>query len=53
MLPLYVPAAGWAWPRCRDLAWHDVFEGLAGLEDGGCHPPSDSSDPRAPPEAEV
>lgn len=35
MLPLYFVAAGWSWLRCRDFAWHNVFERLAGLTDGG------------------
>lgn len=35
MLPLYFLAAGWSWLRCRDFAWHNVFERLAGLTDGG------------------
>jgi hypothetical protein len=35
MLPLYGLAAGWSWLRCRDLSSYNVFEVLAGLEDGG------------------
>ena len=35
MLPLYFVAAGWSWLRCRDFAWHNVFERRAGLADGG------------------
>jgi len=35
MLPLYFLAAGWSWLRCRDFAWHNAFERLAGLADGG------------------
>lgn len=35
LLPLYFLAAGWSWLRCRDFAWHNVFERLAGLADGG------------------
>ena len=35
MLPLYAFAAGWSWLRSRDPATHNVFERLAGLEDGG------------------
>lgn len=35
MLPLYFLAAGWSWLRCRDFAWKNVFERLAGLADGG------------------
>ena len=35
MLPLYLLAAGWSWLRCRDFAWHNVFERRAGLADGG------------------
>ena len=39
MLPLYFLAAGWSWLRCRDFAWHNVFERLAGLADGGYRDP--------------
>jgi hypothetical protein len=39
MLPLYFLAAGWSWLRCRDFAWHNVFERLAGLGDGGYSDP--------------
>ena len=35
MLPLYGLAAAWSWLRSRDPAAHNVFERLAGLEDGG------------------
>jgi hypothetical protein len=35
MLPLYFLAAGWSWLRCRDFAWHNLFERLAGLTEGG------------------
>jgi hypothetical protein len=35
LIPLYLVAAGWSWLRCRDVAWHNVFERLAGLADGG------------------
>lgn len=40
LLPLYFLAAGWSWLRCRDFAWHNVFERLAGLADGGYAAPS-------------
>ena len=39
MLPLYFLAAGWSWLRCRDFAWKNVFERLAGLADGGYRDP--------------
>jgi hypothetical protein len=39
MLPLYFLAAGWSWLRCRDFAWHNIFERLAGLADGGYRDP--------------
>jgi hypothetical protein len=39
MVPLYVVAAAWSWLRVRDFASHNVFERLAGLEDGGYPPP--------------
>jgi len=39
MLPLYFLAAGWSWLRCRDFAWHNPFERLAGLADGGYRDP--------------
>ena len=39
MLPLYFVAAGWSWLRCRDFAWHNAFERLAGLADGGYNDP--------------
>jgi hypothetical protein len=39
MLPLYLLASGWSWLRYRDFAWRNVFERLAGLEDGGYAPP--------------
>lgn len=35
MLPLYGLAAAWSWLRSRDAAAYNVFELLAGLEDGG------------------
>lgn len=35
MLPLYAVAAGWSYLRGGDPAVHNVFERLAGLEDGG------------------
>ncbi|MDQ1667726.1 MAG: hypothetical protein QOH75_3757 [Actinomycetota bacterium] len=38
-LPLYLAAAGWSWLRARDFASYNVFERLAGLEDGGYPPP--------------
>jgi hypothetical protein len=38
MLPLYFVSAGWSWLRVRDFSSHNVFERLAGLEDGG-YPP--------------
>lgn len=34
-LPLYALAAGYSWLRGGDPAVHNVFERLAGLEDGG------------------
>ena len=40
MIPLYLVAAGWSWLRCRDFAWHNVFERLAGLADGGYADPT-------------
>ena len=36
MLPLYFLAAGWSWLRTGDPASRNVFERLAGLDDG--HP---------------
>jgi hypothetical protein len=42
MLPLYFLAAGWSWLRVRDFSTHNVFERLAGLEDGG-YPPAPPS----------
>ncbi len=39
MLPLYFLAAGWSWLRSRDFAWNNVFEQLAGLDDGGYRDP--------------
>jgi Domain of unknown function (DUF4157) len=39
MLPLYFLAAGWSWARVRDFSSHNIFERLAGLEDGG-YPPA-------------
>jgi hypothetical protein len=41
MLPLYFAAAGWSWLRARDFSSYNVFERLAGLEDGGYPPPPD------------
>ena len=38
MLPLYGLAAAWSWLRSRDPVSHNVFERLAGLEDGGYRP---------------
>src|SRR5215210_2720615 len=35
MVVLYLAAAGWSWLLCRDFAWRNVFERLAGLADGG------------------
>ncbi len=35
MLPLYVVASAWSWLRGGDPGVHNVFERLAGLEDGG------------------
>jgi hypothetical protein len=35
MLPLYGLAAAWSYLRGGDLAVHNAFERLAGLEDGG------------------
>jgi hypothetical protein len=35
MLPLYLVAAAWSWLRRGDPATSNVFERLAGLEDGG------------------
>lgn len=35
MLPLYFLAAGWSWLRTGDYASRNVFERLAGLDDGG------------------
>jgi len=35
LLPLYLLAAGWSWARGGDVAVHNAFERLAGLEDGG------------------
>ncbi len=40
MLPLYFVAAGWSWLRARDFSSYNVFERLAGLEDGGYPLPS-------------
>jgi hypothetical protein len=47
MLPLYLLAAGWSWLRVRDWAQHNVFERLAGLEEGGYAVRTDA--PRPPP----
>ena len=35
MLPLYAVAAAYSWIRGGDFGVHNVFERLAGLEDGG------------------
>jgi hypothetical protein len=35
MIPLYLLAAGWSFLRGGDVARHNAFERLAGLEDGG------------------
>jgi hypothetical protein len=35
MLPLYGLAAAWSWLRAGDPATYNIFERLAGLEDGG------------------
>ena len=35
MLPLYLLAAGWSYLRGGDFGAHNVFERLAGLEEGG------------------
>jgi hypothetical protein len=35
LFPLYGLAALWSWLRAGDLATYNVFERLAGLEDGG------------------
>ena len=35
LVPLYGLAAVWSWLRAGDLATYNVFERLAGLEDGG------------------
>lgn len=39
LLPLYLLACAWSWLRGRDVAAHNVFERLAGLEDGGYRAP--------------
>ncbi|HEX7187408.1 MAG TPA: hypothetical protein VF423_04220 [Actinomycetes bacterium] len=45
MLPLYGVAAAWSWLRSRDYATSNVFERLAGLEDGGYRlPPTGGHD---------
>jgi hypothetical protein len=44
LIPLYLAAAGWSWLRCRDFAWHNLFERLAGLADGGYVDPASSRD---------
>jgi hypothetical protein len=41
MLPLYFAAAGWSWLRARDYSSYNLFERLAGLEDGGYPQPPD------------
>ena len=38
LVPLYLLAAGWSWLRGGDPGVHNVFERLAGLDDGG-YPP--------------
>jgi hypothetical protein len=49
LLPLYVAAAGWSWLWARDFSSYNVFERLAGLEDGGYPPPPDRrTAPRVP-----
>jgi hypothetical protein len=35
MLPLYGVASAWSWLRARDYSSRNVFERLAGLDDGG------------------
>jgi hypothetical protein len=35
MLPLYGVASAWSWLRTRDYSSRNVFERLAGLDDGG------------------
>ncbi len=35
LLPLYVVASLWSWLRGGDVAVHNAFERLAGLDDGG------------------
>jgi hypothetical protein len=35
MIPLYLLASGWSLLRGGDPGVHNVFERLAGLEDGG------------------
>jgi hypothetical protein len=39
MRPLYVLAAGWSWLLCRAFARRNLFELLAGLDDGGYRTP--------------
>ena len=46
MVVLYLLAAGWSWLLCRDFAWRNVFERLAGLADGGYVEPSKPRKPR-------
>ncbi len=41
LLPLYLLAGAWSWWRTRDVAARNVFERLAGLEDGGYRAPAD------------
>lgn len=43
MLPLYLAAAGWSWLRARDFSSYNLFERLAGLEDGGYPQPPDDA----------
>jgi hypothetical protein len=40
MLPLYGIASAWSWLRTRDYFSRNVFERLAGLDDGGYPPPT-------------
>ena len=47
LLPLYGLAALWSWLRAGDPATYNVFERLAGLEDGGYrHPGGEVHDRR-------
>jgi hypothetical protein len=49
MLPLYLLAAGWSYLRGGDVAAHNPFERLAGLEDGGYPAVGPRARPRAQP----